>query len=129
VLALAHTTVLPSVLADAVGTLHSRFRSSIPSLHIPLSNASSAASRLPSHGSGPGWFATPFLYDSFIHYSTPVYPDAIQPRLAAPRLYAIPASRKNFAASSGGVGLIWNPVAHSKPATRVSLGMISMCQW
>jgi hypothetical protein len=23
--------------------------------------------------------ATPFLYDSFIHYSTPVYPDAIQP--------------------------------------------------
>src|SRR5215472_438648 len=28
--------------------------------HIPLSNASSATSRLPSHGSGPGWFATPF---------------------------------------------------------------------
>src|SRR6516225_1523191 len=56
-----------------------RFRSSIPSLCIPLSNASSAASRLPSHGSGPGWFATPFLYDSFIHCSTPVYPDAILP--------------------------------------------------
>ena len=33
----------------------------IPSLPIPLSNASSAASRPPSHGSGPGWFATPFL--------------------------------------------------------------------
>jgi hypothetical protein len=32
----------------------------------------------PSHGSGSGWFATPFLYDSFIHYFTPVYPDAIQ---------------------------------------------------
>jgi hypothetical protein len=32
----------------------------------------------PSHGSGSGWFATPFLHDSFIHYSTPVYPDAIQ---------------------------------------------------
>jgi hypothetical protein len=32
----------------------------------------------PSHGSGSGWFATPFLYDSFIHYLTPVYPDAIQ---------------------------------------------------
>jgi hypothetical protein len=29
--------------------------------------------------------ATPFLYDSFIHYSTPVYPDAIQPGLAAPQ--------------------------------------------
>src|SRR6516164_3415860 len=44
-----------------------------------MSNASSAASRLPSHGSGPGWFATPFLYDSHIHCSTPVYPDAIRP--------------------------------------------------
>ncbi len=32
----------------------------------------------PSHGSGSGWFATPFLYDSFIRYFTPVYPDAIQ---------------------------------------------------
>ena len=58
---------------------HSRFRSSLPSLQMPLSNASSAASRLPSHGSGPGWFATPFLCDSYIHYSTPVYPDAIRP--------------------------------------------------
>ena len=55
-----------------------RFRSSIPSLQIPLSNASSAALRLPSHGSGPGWFATPSLYDSFIRYSMPVYPGAIQ---------------------------------------------------
>ena len=42
---------------------------------------------------------------------------------------AMPVSRRNLAASSGGVGLMWNPVAHSKPATRVSLGMISMCQW
>jgi len=31
----------------------------------------------PSHGSGPGWLATPSLYDSFIRYSTPVYPGAI----------------------------------------------------
>src|SRR5271166_1088401 len=64
-----------------------RFRSSstsgIPSLHMPLSNASSAASRLPSHGSGSGWFATPFLYDSFIHYFTPVYPDAIHAKACA----------------------------------------------
>ncbi|MCW5982736.1 MAG: ATP-binding protein [Bryobacteraceae bacterium] len=52
----------------------------IPSLHVPLSNASRAALRLPPHGSGPGWFATPFLYDSFIHNFTPVYPDAIQTR-------------------------------------------------
>jgi hypothetical protein len=32
-------------------------------------NASMAALRLATHDSGPGWFATPFLYDSFIHYS------------------------------------------------------------
>src|ERR1039458_729798 len=43
----------------------------------------------PSHGSGSGWFATPFLYDSFIHYFTPVYPDAIQ----AKGLFRIAAGR------------------------------------
>src|SRR5260370_1471829 len=62
-----------------------RFRSSIPSLQIPLSNASSAASRLPSHGSGPGCFAIPSLYDSFIRYSMPVHPGAIQAGVPAPR--------------------------------------------
>jgi hypothetical protein len=30
------------------------------------------------HDSGPGWFANPFLYDFFIHYSTPVYPGALR---------------------------------------------------
>src|SRR5215831_17187488 len=41
----------------------------------------------PSHGSGSGWFATPFLHDSLIHYFTPVYPDANQPcRLLPPSL-------------------------------------------
>src|SRR5260370_32278596 len=55
-----------------------RFRSSIPSLQIPLSNASSTTLPPPSHGSGPEWFATPSLYDSFIRYSMPVYPGAIQ---------------------------------------------------
>src|SRR5437867_3900356 len=54
------------------------FRSSILSLQIPLSNASSAALRPPPHGSGPGWFATPSLYDSLIRYSMPVYLGAIQ---------------------------------------------------
>jgi hypothetical protein len=80
-LALSHAALLPSGWGDTVGSPHSRFRSSIPSLYIPLSNASSAASRLPSHGSGPGWFATPFLYDSHIHCSSPVYPDANHPRV------------------------------------------------
>src|ERR1022692_727115 len=69
-----------------MGILDYRFRSSIPSLQIPLSNASSAASRLPSHGSGPGRLAIPSLYDSCIRYSTPVYPDALQTRGSAPRI-------------------------------------------
>jgi len=41
-------------------------------------NASMAASRLAMHDSGSGWFAKPFLYDFFIHYSTPVYPGALR---------------------------------------------------
>src|ERR1019366_5316181 len=45
---------------------------------MPLSHASSAASRPPSQGWGPGWLAMPSLYDSFIRYSLPVYPGAIQ---------------------------------------------------
>src|ERR1022692_2933729 len=69
-----------------MGILDYRFRSSIPSLQIPLSNATSAASRLPSHGSGPGRLAIPSLYDSCIRYSTPVYPDAI-PDLGLPHKF------------------------------------------
>jgi len=65
-------------VSDPMGAPEQGFRSSIPSLQIPLSNASSAALRLPSHGSGPEWFAGPSLYDSFIRYSMPVYPGAIQ---------------------------------------------------
>jgi hypothetical protein len=32
----------------------------------------------PSHGSGSGWYAIPFLHGSFIRYSMPVFPGAIQ---------------------------------------------------
>ena len=39
-------------------------------------NASVVALRLATHDSGSGWVATPFLCDSCIHYSTPVYPGA-----------------------------------------------------
>jgi hypothetical protein len=38
-------------------------------------------------------------------------------------------SRRTLAAVSGGVGLRWNPVAHSNAPNRVTLGRISMCQW
>src|SRR5665213_610176 len=77
VLALAHPLVLPSAMLNDVGTpvaiisqLHT-----LPAL--PPVNASMAASRLATHDSGPGRLATPFLYDSFIHNSTPVYPGAL----------------------------------------------------
>jgi hypothetical protein len=80
-LALSHIAFLRSGCLDTVRSLIRRFRSSISRLHIPLSNASSAASRPPSHGSGPGWFAIPCLYDFFHHCSMPVYPDAIQDSL------------------------------------------------
>ena len=43
---------------------------------MPLSNASSASLPPPSHGQDGSLFL--LLYDSFIHYFTPVYPDAIQ---------------------------------------------------
>src|SRR5215472_13991453 len=55
------------------------FGAQYPSLQIPLSNASSAALRLLSHGSGPRWFAIPSLYDSLIRYFVPVYPGAVRP--------------------------------------------------
>ena len=46
---------------------------------LPLyspTNASAATSRSPPHSSGPGWFARPFPYDSFIRGFMPVYPGA-----------------------------------------------------
>jgi len=83
-LALSHLALLRSVREDAVRSLIHGFRSSIPRPHIPLSNASSATSRPPSHGSGPGWFAIPYLCDFFPHCSPPVYPDAIPLRSYSP---------------------------------------------
>jgi hypothetical protein len=71
-LAITHPPVLPSTLMNGVGTpvaIISQLNT-LPAL--PPVNASMAASRLDTHDSGPGWLATPFLYDSFIHNSTPV---------------------------------------------------------
>jgi hypothetical protein len=72
VLALAPPAVLPSVMCHGVGTLIAIISqlNTLPAC-APV-NASMAASRLAMHDSGSGWFATPFLYDSFIHDSTPV---------------------------------------------------------
>jgi hypothetical protein len=68
---------LPSALLNDVGTpvaIISQLNT-LPAC-APV-NASMAASRLATHDSGSGWIATPFLYDSFIHNSTPVYPGAL----------------------------------------------------
>ena len=91
---------------DAISILKRVFRSSIPSLHRPLSNASSAASRPPSHGSGPEWFATPSLYDSFIRYFMPVYPGAIQAKPPAP-----PRTHARAITKLSGIGL--KPAPHN----------------
>jgi hypothetical protein len=69
--------VLPSALLNDVGTpvaIISQLNT-LPAC-TPV-NASMAALRLATHDSGPGWIATPFPYDSFIHNSTPAYPGAL----------------------------------------------------
>ena len=71
-LAISYPPVLPSTLMNGVGTpvaIISQLNT-LPAL--PPVNASMATLRLATHDSGPGWLATPFLYDSFIHNSTPV---------------------------------------------------------
>jgi hypothetical protein len=76
-LALARPLVLPSALMNDVGTpiaIISQLNT-LPAC-APV-NASMAALRLATHDSGSGWFATPFLCNSFIHNSTPVYPGAL----------------------------------------------------
>jgi hypothetical protein len=71
-LAITHPPVLPSAILNGVDTpvaIISQLNT-LPAL--PPVNASMAALRLATHDSGPGRLATPFLYDSFIHNSTPV---------------------------------------------------------
>ena len=43
-------------------------------------NASPLPSRATTHDSGPLWAANPLTYDSFIHYTSPVYPGAQEDR-------------------------------------------------
>ena len=77
-LAVASVRVWPSALLNSVGTpvaIISQLNT-LPAC-APV-NASMAASRLATHDSGSGRFAKPFLYDSSIHYSTPVYPGALR---------------------------------------------------
>ena len=73
---MALPSVWPSVSVDDVGIpdpLISQL--DIPPACAPV-NASRPALRLATHDSGSGWLAMPFLRDSFIHCSTPIYPGA-----------------------------------------------------
>ena len=75
-LAMAPAAAWPSVTWYDVGTPDAIISqlNTLPTC-APV-NASVVASRLATHDSGSGWLAMPFLCDSFIHYSTPVYPGA-----------------------------------------------------
>jgi hypothetical protein len=69
--------MLPSTLLNDVGTPNANISQlNTRPAGAPV-NASMAALRLATHDSGSGWFAKPSLHDSFIHYSTPVYPGAL----------------------------------------------------
>jgi hypothetical protein len=76
-LAMAHPSVLPSAMLNDVGTPVAIISQLNTRPACTPVNASMAALRLATHDSGPGWIATPFLHDSFIHNSTPVYPGAL----------------------------------------------------
>jgi hypothetical protein len=84
ILAITYPPVLPSAMRNDVGTpvaIISQLNT-LPA-RAPV-NASMAASRLATHDSRSGRFAKPFLYDSSIHHSTPVYPGALRNRLTQP---------------------------------------------
>ena len=81
-LALSHAVMLSSGQDDTVDSLIGRFRSSqlrdTQPTYAPSQRFRNALA------GRPAWFgvkmvATPFLYGSFIHNSTPVYPDANHP--------------------------------------------------
>jgi hypothetical protein len=62
--------------------LHSRGKAGIQVL-----SGGRASLRLTAHDSRSGWLATPFLCDSCIHDSTPVYP-------GAPTIHFVPFPRR-----------------------------------
>ena len=93
-LALAHPPVLPSAMRNDVGTLVAIISQLNTRPTCAPVNASPPALRLQTHDSGSGWFATPFLCDSFIHDSTPVYPGAHHGLLVPWNRDDLPKSRR-----------------------------------
>src|SRR5262245_35995498 len=82
-LAITPPSVWPSALLNDAGTPIAIIsqRNTLPA-GAPV-NAAMVALRLAMHDSGSGWIATPFLCDSCIHDSTPVYPGALSTLLGA----------------------------------------------
>jgi hypothetical protein len=75
-LAMSTHQMLPSALHDRVGASDAKLsRLNTRPAHTPV-NASRPTSRSSAHDSGPEWLASPSLYDSFIRYTSPVYPGA-----------------------------------------------------
>ncbi len=77
-LAIAYPSVLLSALLNDVSTPVAIISQLNTQPACAPVNASPTALQLPTHDSGSGWLATPFLCDSFIHNSTPVYPGALR---------------------------------------------------
>ena len=81
-LAWAMLRMLPSAWHHGVGVPESRmFRGSMPWPALPPVNASALPLQAAPHDSGPVWFATPSLCDSFIHYIPPAFTGARRPTL------------------------------------------------
>jgi hypothetical protein len=77
VLAINAPPVWPSALLNDVGTPVAIISQLNGRPACAPVNASMVALRRAMHDSGSGWIATPFLCDSCIHDSTPVYPGAL----------------------------------------------------
>ena len=74
---MTHPPMLPSAMRNDVGTPVAIISQLNTRPACAPVNASMAALRLATQDSESGRFAKPFLYDSFIHNSTPVYPGAL----------------------------------------------------
>src|SRR5271157_2131448 len=79
------SALLPSGLPDAVGSLHHTISElKYPAYRYPCPTLQVQPYDCPRMARGQGGSLHLPLYDSFIRYSMPVYPGAIQARLPAP---------------------------------------------
>jgi hypothetical protein len=104
-LAISRVPVLPSGCFGTVGASDFgyfeliNFRNTQPALPRRLKGPAGASSlqvrryRRDRKGRAQNGSLLPFLYHSFIHYFTPVYPDAVQSRSFAPRKPAAKSMR------------------------------------